>query len=99
MTIDRVQDGTRLTISLSGRLETSTAPELQEVVDNQLKGVTDVCIDMGGVEYVSSAGLRVLLSATKKMRAGGGSMRVRNINPTVMEVLTITGFNKILTIG
>lgn len=98
MKIEKDKDGTRLVVRLIGRLDTTTAPELQKVVGNELQDILELQIDMEELEYVSSAGLRVLLSATKKIKAAGGSMLVKNVNPQVMDVFKITGFNAILTI-
>lgn len=98
MKIDREVNGTTLIVRPAGRLETTTAPELQAVIDNELTEVSDLVMDMGQLEYVSSAGLRVLLSATKKMRAKSGSMKIQNVRQEVLEVFKITGFDVILTI-
>ncbi|MBD5444094.1 MAG: STAS domain-containing protein [Lachnospiraceae bacterium] len=87
-----------LNLKLSGRLETSTAPKLQEVVEKELEGTDELRMDMEGIEYVSSAGLRVLLAASKEMKAKGGKMVVSHVNDDVMEVFEITGFKEILTI-
>ncbi len=98
MDIVKEKNGSRLVIRLSGRLETTTAPALQEVVDSELQDVTALEIDMAQLEYVSSAGLRVLLSATKKLNKSHGTMVVKNVNAEIMDVFKITGFNEILTI-
>lgn len=98
MKIERKVNGTTLIVKPSGRLETTTAPELQAVIDNELTDVSDLNIDMEQLEYVSSAGLRVLLSATKKMQAKNGNMKIQNVRPEVLEVFKITGFDVILTI-
>ncbi len=98
MKIDKERDGAKQIIRLSGRLETATAPMLQEVIDNELQGVSDLQIDMEELEYVSSAGLRVLLAAAKKMKAGEGTMVVKHVNAEILDVFKITGFNEILTI-
>lgn len=87
-----------LELKLSGRLETSTAPELQAVVEKELEGTDELKLDMEGIEYVSSAGLRVLLAASKEMKAKGGNMIVSHVNDDVMEVFEITGFKEILNI-
>ncbi len=87
-----------LNLKLSGRLETSTAPKLQEVVEKELEGIDELKLDMEGIEYVSSAGLRVLLTASKEMKAKGGNMIVSNVNDDVMEVFEITGFKEILNL-
>ena len=98
MRIEKEQNETTLTVRLFGRLETTTAPELQTVIDNELTEVSDLHMDMEQLEYVSSAGLRVLLSATKKMQAKGGNMKLHNVRSEVLEVFKITGFDAILTL-
>lgn len=98
MEIIKKQEGTGLTLDISGRLETSTAPKLQEVVENELSGILHLRIDMKQLEYISSAGLRTLLAAKKKMKAAGGTMVVTGANEEVMEVFKITGFDDILDI-
>ena len=87
-----------MTIRLKGRLETVTAPKLEEVVANELEDITALTVVMEEVEYVSSAGLRVLLGAEKKMKAKGGELTVEQVPPAVMDVFKITGFDKILTL-
>ena len=84
-----------MTIRLKGRLETVT---LEEVVANELEDITALTVVMEEVEYVSSAGLRVLLGAEKKMKAKGGELTVEQVPPAVMDVFKITGFDKILTL-
>lgn len=98
MKIHKNQDGDKLTLEISGRLETSTAPALQEVVENELFGVLHLRVEMGDLEYISSAGLRTLLAAKKKMKAVDGTMVVTGVNEEVMEVFKITGFDDILDI-
>ncbi len=97
MTIDKTLNGSALTLALEGRLDTVTAPEFDSVVRASLEGVDALTIDMEKLEYVSSAGLRVLLSAQKLMNAKG-SMKLVNVNETVNEVFEITGFARILKI-
>ena len=97
MTIDKKANGSELTISLIGRLDTTTAPQLEGELRASLPGVTELALDFTGLEYLSSAGLRVLLGAQKMMNKQG-SMVVRNVNATIMEVFEITGFADILTI-
>jgi len=97
MTIDKTLNGSALTLALEGRLDTVTAPEFDSVVRASLEGVDALTIDMEKLEYVSSAGLRVLLSAQKLMNAKG-SMKLINVNETVNEVFEITGFARILKI-
>ena len=88
----------KMTIRLKGRLETTTAPKLEEVVENELEEITALTVNMAQVEYVSSAGLRVLLAVEKKMKAKGGTLIVEESAPAVMDVFKITGFDKILTL-
>lgn len=97
MNISTNKDGSRLTIRLDGRLDTTSAPQLEGVLRETLRGVTGLEMDFAGLAYISSAGLRVLLSAMKLMKKQG-SMVVRNVNDTVMEVFEITGFADMLTI-
>ena len=97
MTIEKKNEGSALTLAVNGRLETTTAPELEAVVKNELDGITELTFDFSNLEYVSSAGLRVLLAAQKKMNAQG-SMKVVNANDIVSEIFEITGFAEILTI-
>ena len=97
MTIEKKLNNTQLTLSIIGRLDTSTAPELEKVITDDLNGVTELTIDCKELEYVSSAGLRVILKAQKKMSVLGG-MKVVNVNEAIMEVFEITGFSDILTI-
>ncbi len=97
MTIQKNLEGTTLTLTPKGRLDTTTAPQLEAEVKGSLEGVTALVLDLAELEYISSAGLRVVLSAQKVMNKQG-SMVVRNINEYVMEVLEVTGFSDILTI-
>ena len=97
MTIEKNLNGNSLTLNLAGRLDTTTAPELEAVVDNSLAGVQELVLDMEKLEYISSAGLRVILKAQKMMNSKG-SMKLIHVNDTIMEVFDITGFVDILTI-
>ncbi|MBO6150493.1 MAG: STAS domain-containing protein [Clostridium sp.] len=97
MTITKNQDGSKLTVKLEGRLDTMTAPELEKSLADSLNGITDLTFDMEGLEYISSAGLRVLL-ATQKTMNKQGEMKVTKVQEMVMEVFEVTGFNDILTI-
>ena len=97
MTIEKNLNGNSLTLNLAGRLDTTTAPELEAVVDNSLAGVQELVLDMEALEYISSAGLRVILKAQQMMNAQG-SMKLIHVNDTIMEVFDITGFVDILTI-
>ena len=97
MEILKKRDGDTLKIALEGRLDTSTAPSLEEALKKELSGVADLEFDFEKLEYISSAGLRVLLSAHKAM-SKKGSMKVTNVREEVMEVFELTGFSDILTI-
>ena len=98
MEIVKERQGDSLTLRLSGRLDTGTSPELQEVVTKELDGVKHLAVDMAELEYITSAGLRVLLNAAKKMDAAEGSMVVKNANEDIREVFKITGFDDILVL-
>ncbi len=91
-----LSDG-KLTINVFGRLDTNSAPEFSKLFSESIEGVTDLTIDFDGLEYISSAGLRVILSAQKIMDVQG-KMKVIHVAPLVMEVLDVTGFTDILTI-
>lgn len=97
MTINKTHDGSALTLALEGRLDTTTAPQLETELHASLDGVKSLTLDMSKLEYLSSAGLRVILAAQKTMNKQG-AMVVRNVNATIMEVFEITGFVDILTI-
>ncbi len=97
MTITKEMNGTNLTIALEGRLDTMTAPELEAEMNQSLGNADSLTLDFSKLEYISSAGLRVLLSAHKIMSAKGG-MKVTNVNEIVREVFEVTGFAGILTI-
>ena len=86
-----------LTLDIKGRIDTKSAPQLEEIIGSSLDGVRLLVMDFEGVEYVSSAGLRVLLIAQKAMNRQG-DMKVRNVNPDIMEIFEVTGFSDILTI-
>ena len=95
--IDKTSTGSQLTISLEGRLDTITAPQLDGEIKNNIENVTELVIDIAKLEYISSAGLRVLLSAQKVMNKQG-SMVVKNVSEEVNEIFEVTGFSDILTI-
>ena len=97
MTINRNLNGSTLTIALEGRLDTTTAPELEKELKTSMDDAEELVLDFAGLDYISSAGLRVLLSAHKAM-SGKGGMTVRNANEIVQEVFDVTGFADILTI-
>ncbi len=97
MTITKTQNETSLELALNGRLDTTTAPELEKELESDLQGVSELTLDFAGLDYISSAGLRVLLSAQKTMRRQG-SMTIKNVNEIIMEIFEVTGFSDILTI-
>ncbi len=97
MTITKKQNGSSLEIALEGRLDTMTAPDLEAELKACLSGADSLILDCEKLDYISSAGLRVLLTAHKAM-SGKGGMRVIHINEVVQEVFEVTGFSDILTI-
>ena len=97
MQISKEKDNNILTVSVSGRVDTTTAPELEKYITENAEGVTELILDLKDMSYTSSAGLRVLLKAQKLMNAQG-SMKVINVQSDVMEVFEMTGFSDILTI-
>ena len=97
MKITKNQNGNSLCLALEGRLDTNTAPELENTIKGAIAGVEELTIDMADLDYLSSAGLRVLLGAQKIMNKQG-SMRVIHVNDTIMEIFEVTGFADILTI-
>ena len=97
MLIKKTKDGDSLTIALDGRLDTTTAPQLDAEVSTGLEGVKNFVIDMEKLVYVSSAGLRVLLKAQKTMNKQG-SMVIKNVSEEIKEIFEVTGFDELLTI-
>ena len=97
MNINSNLNGSTLTVGLEGRLDTTTAPELEKVLKEGMDGANALVMDFSRLDYISSAGLRVLLSAHKAM-AGKGGMKVTHVNEIVGEVFEVTGFADILTI-
>ena len=95
--IKKTTEQGKLLYELTGRLDTTTAPKLEQDIKSSLEGVTELTLDLKGLEYISSAGLRVLLSAQKVMNKQG-EMTVRNVNDSVTEIFDVTGFSDILTI-
>ena len=97
LNIQKTLEEKTLTVALSGRLDTTTAPELEKSLQESLDDVDELVMDMAGLEYISSAGLRVLLTAQKTMMKRSG-MKVTNVCEAVMEVFEVTGFLDILTV-
>jgi len=97
MTITKKQNGSELTVAVEGRLDTVTAPQLEGELKSSLNGITALVLDFVKLEYISSAGLRVLLSAQKIMNKQG-SMKVTGVSETINEIFEVTGFSDILDI-
>ena len=96
MTINKQQNGNVLTLAPQGRLDTVTSPELEAELKNSLDGVESLVLDLSGLEYISSAGLRVLLMAVKKL--GADSVTVCNTSDAVKEIFETTGFDQLITV-
>ena len=97
MTINKNREGLNLSLALDGRLDTTTAPMLEAELKQSVQDATELVFDFAQLEYISSAGLRVLLAAQKVMNKQG-KMIIRHVNETVMEVFEVTGFSDFLTI-
>ena len=97
MTINKTANGQTLAIALEGRLDTTTAPELEAVLKDSLEGINDLTFDFEKLDYISSAGLRVLLS-TQKIMSKQGEMKILHVSDVIMEIFDVTGFSDILTI-
>lgn len=97
MNINKTVNATELTVALEGRLDIATAPALEAELNQSLAGITKLVLDFSALEYLSSAGLRVLLSAQKAMNKQG-EMIVKNVNETISEIFEVTGFCDVLTI-
>lgn len=98
MTITSTPDGDKLTLALEGRLDTTTAPDLESDIKNLDGGTSHLVLDLSQLVYISSAGLRVVLAAQKQMTTKGGSLTLTGVQPAVLEVFEVTGFTDILTI-
>ena len=97
LNIQKTKNGTDFAIALEGRLDTTTAPQLEKELKDDIAGVTELSFDFEKLEYISSAGLRVLLSA-KKIMNKQEHMGIRNVNEDIMEIFEVTGFSDILDI-
>ena len=98
MTIDIKKSAEEVVVEIAGRLDTTTAPALEKTINEDIGSTTNLVLDLKELEYISSAGLRVLLSAQKKMQQVG-TMTVKNVCEEIMDVFEITGFADILTIA
>lgn len=97
LSIKKDQKDDKLNIALSGRLDTTTSPQLEEETTGCLEGIHELVLDLAGLEYISSAGLRVILSMQKTMNRSG-EMKVMNVNEVIQDIFDVTGFSDILTI-
>lgn len=97
MTIEKMKEGRKLTLALDGRLDTTTAPQLEAEVTGSLTGVTELVLDFSRLEYLSSAGLRVILAAQKIMNRQG-KLLICHANATILEIFEVTGFCDIFTV-
>ena len=97
LNINKKTENNKVTFVLEGRVDTTTAPQLDQEIKSSIEGVTELVFDLAKLDYISSAGLRVLLSAQKVMNRQG-QMIIRNANETVKEIFEVTGFSDILTI-
>ena len=98
MNIEKQTTNNSLSITLTGKLDTLTAPDLEAELKTINEDIKELILDFSALTYLSSAGLRVILGAQKQMTKAGGSMIVKNVSDTIMEVFEITGFKGILTI-
>ena len=97
MTINKKPEGTKLELLLEGRLDTTTSPMLEAELKESMEGITELIFNFEKLDYISSAGLRILLAAQKIMNKQG-SMVVKNVNNVISEVFEVTGFSDILTV-
>lgn len=97
MTVTTNLEGAKLTVTVEGKLGTASAPELEKAIKNNISGVKELVFDFAGLEYMASAGLRVLLSSAKVMK-NQGSMKIVNVTEPVMEVFTFTGMADVMNI-
>lgn len=98
LNIQKSLENDRALLRLEGRLDTATAPELQQTLDQLLPETAELTLDFGDLDYISSAGLRVLLTAQKQMNRKAGSMKLVGVKKEILEVFEVTGFADILTI-
>ena len=98
MTINKILDGTELTMAIEGHIDTQTAPELEAAIKASIEGVERLVLDFAKVAYISSAGLRVVLAAQNWMDAKKGAMVIRNVAKVIVNVFKVTGFDTFLTL-
>lgn len=98
MNVKKTVSAERMELALEGKLDSVSAPKFEAEISGKLKGITDLAVDLGEVEYVSSAGLRALLFLQQRMEDVGGKMTVRNVPKIVMKIFEVTGFTDIITV-
>ena len=98
MVIEKNLNGSELIVRVAGRMDTTTAPAVEAELKNSIGDIEKLVLDFSELEYISSAGLRVILSTQKTMNKQGGEMVIRNVNETISEIFDVTGFSDILTI-
>ena len=98
MTINNLKEGTTLTMAIEGRIDTQTAPDLQNAVETSTEGITDLVLDFTNVVYLSSAGLRAILASQNLMEQKGGTMVIRGAAKNIKDIFKVTGFDTFLTL-
>lgn len=98
MNIEKVYDDKDLTVKVEGRIDTITSQELEESLNEDIENINSLTLDFEALEYISSAGLRVLISTQKKLKANDAKLTIINVNDTIKEIFRMSGFDKILTI-
>lgn len=98
LNLTKKEEGTSITVALDGELNTLTAPELKELLDNIIPKTESLCLDFASCDFVSSAGLRILLNTYKSMKAKNGTMELLNVGSNFSEVLNITGLDAVFNI-
>ena len=98
LNLTKKEEGTSITVALDGELNALTAPELKELLDNIIPKTESLCLDFASCDFVSSAGLRILLNTYKSMKAKNGTMELLNVGPNFSEVLNITGLDAVFNI-
>lgn len=98
MNIEKIYDDKDLTVKVEGRIDTLTSQELEESLNEDIENINSLTLDFEALEYISSAGLRVLISTQKKLKANDAKLTIINVNDTIKEIFRMSGFDKILTI-
>lgn len=98
MNIEKIYDDKDLTVKVEGRIDTLTSQELEESLNEDIENINALTLDFKALEYISSAGLRVLISTQKKLKANDAQLTIINVNDTIKEIFRMSGFDKILTI-